>query len=103
MKGEVRSQFCHVIDIAPTVLEAVDPGADDQQRAAGAIQGASMLYAFNDAKAAERRETQHFEMFGNRGIYHKGWTAVTWHGVPWIGAYKRHSMRMSGSDDTNTD
>jgi hypothetical protein len=48
-----------------------------------------MLYAFNDAKAAERRETQYFEMFCNRGIYHKGWTAVTRHGVPWVGSYKR--------------
>jgi arylsulfatase len=42
-----------------------------------------MLYAFNDAKAAERHETQYFEMFGNRGIYHKGWTAVTKHRTPW--------------------
>ena len=48
-----------------------------------------MLYAFNDAKAADRHETQYFEMFCNRGIYHKGWTAVTRHGVPWVGAYKR--------------
>ena len=53
------------------------------------IEGVSMLYAFNDAKAAERHETQYFEMFCNRGIYHKGWTAVTRHGVPWVGAYKR--------------
>ena len=52
-----------------------------------------MLYAFNDAKAAERHETQYFEMFCNRGIYHKGWTAVTRHGVPWIGAYKRGVRR----------
>ena len=43
-----------------------------------------MLYSFNDAKAAERHETQYFEMFGNRGIYHKGWTAVTKHGTPWV-------------------
>lgn len=43
-----------------------------------------MLYSFNDAKAPERHETQYFEMFGNRGIYHKGWTAVTKHGTPWI-------------------
>jgi arylsulfatase len=43
-----------------------------------------MLYTFNDAKAAERHETQYFEMFGNRGIYHKGWTAVTRHKTPWI-------------------
>ncbi len=43
-----------------------------------------MLYSFNDAKAAEQHETQYFEMFGNRGIYHKGWTAVTKHGTPWV-------------------
>jgi hypothetical protein len=43
-----------------------------------------MLYSFNDAKAGERHETQYFEMFGNRGIYHKGWTAVTRHKTPWI-------------------
>ena len=48
------------------------------------IEGVSMLYSFNDAAAAERHETQYFEMFGNRGIYHKGWTAVTRHKTPWI-------------------
>ena len=48
------------------------------------IDGVSMLYSFNDAKAAERHETQYFEMFGNRGIYHKGWTAVTRHKTPWL-------------------
>jgi arylsulfatase len=48
------------------------------------IEGVSMLYSFNDSKAAERHETQYFEMFGNRGIYHKGWTAVTRHSIPWI-------------------
>jgi arylsulfatase len=47
------------------------------------IEGVSMLYSFNDAKAAEQHETQYFEMFGNRGIYHKGWTAVTKHRTPW--------------------
>ena len=63
-----------------------------------------MLYAFNDAKAAERRETQYFEMFCNRGIYHKGWTAVTRHGVPWIGAYKRaFDDDVWELYDTNTD
>jgi hypothetical protein len=43
-----------------------------------------MLYSFNEPKAAERHETQYFEMFGNRGIYHKGWTAVTRHKTPWV-------------------
>jgi arylsulfatase len=68
------------------------------------FEGASMLYAFNDAKAAERRETQYFEMFGNRGIYHQGWTAVTRHGVPWLGAYKRtFDEDVWELYDTNTD
>jgi arylsulfatase len=85
-KGEIRSQFHHVIDVAPTILEAAgipEPVSVDgiQQ---DPIEGVSMLYAFNDAKAPERHETQYFEMFGNRGIYHKGWTAVTKHVTPWI-------------------
>ena len=63
-----------------------------------------MLYTFNDAKAAERRETQYFEMFCNRGIYHKGWTAVTRHGVPWLGSYKRtFDEDVWELYDTNTD
>ncbi len=85
-KGEIRSQFSHVIDVAPTILEAAglpEPiSVDGRQQ--DPIEGTSMLYAFNDAKAAERHETQYFEMFGNRGIYHKGWTAVTKHSTPWI-------------------
>jgi arylsulfatase A-like enzyme len=84
-KGELRAQFHHVIDLAPTILEAAglpEPTFVNgiQQRP---IEGVSMLYSFNDAKAAERHETQYFEMFGNRGIYHKGWTAVTKHRTPW--------------------
>jgi arylsulfatase A-like enzyme len=85
-KGEQRTQFHHIIDVAPTILEAAglpQPLSVDgvQQKP---IEGVSMLYSFNDAKAAERRETQYFEMFGNRGIYHKGWTAVTRHKTPWL-------------------
>ncbi|RWQ37526.1 MAG: arylsulfatase [Mesorhizobium sp.] len=85
-KGEVRSQFHHVIDVAPTILEAAGlphpTFVEGVQQAP--IEGVSMVYSMNDAKAAERRETQYFEMFGNRGIYHKGWTAVTRHKTPWI-------------------
>jgi arylsulfatase len=85
-KGEIRTQFHHVIDIAPTILDAA--GLPEPIMVEGVqqmpIQGVSMRYTFDDAKAAERRETQYFEMFGNRGIYHKGWTAVTRHKTPWL-------------------
>jgi arylsulfatase len=84
-KGEMRDQFHHVIDVAPTLLEAA--GLPEPISVEGVqqtpMEGVSMAYTFDDAKAAERRETQYFEMFGNRGIYHKGWTAVTRHGIPW--------------------
>jgi arylsulfatase len=85
-QGEIRSQFHHVIDVAPTVLEAAGlpqpttvHGVDQRP-----MEGVSMRYAFDDAGAAERRETQYFEMFCNRGIYDKGWTAVTRHSIPWV-------------------
>jgi arylsulfatase A-like enzyme len=85
-RGEIRSQFHHVIDVAPTLLEVA--GLPEPISVEGVhqkpIEGVSMLYSFNDAKAGERHETQYFEMFGNRGIYHKGWTAVTRHKTPWI-------------------
>ena len=85
-KGEVRTQFHHVIDIAATVLDAA--GLPEPTFVHGVQQmplhGVSMAYSFDDAAAAERRETQYFEMFCNRGIYHKGWTAVTRHSTPWV-------------------
>jgi arylsulfatase A-like enzyme len=85
-KGEVRPQFHHVIDVSPTVLEAA--GLPEPTSVHGVeqrpIEGVSMRYAFDDAGAAERRETQYFEMFCNRGIYHRGWTAVTRHSIPWV-------------------
>jgi arylsulfatase A-like enzyme len=86
VRGEMRTQFHHVIDVAPTILEVAgvpQPIAVDGVQQAP-IEGLSMRYSFDDAKAAERRETQYFEMFGNRGIYHKGWTAVTRHKTPWM-------------------
>ena len=85
-KGEVRNQFCHCIDVAPTILEAA--GIPEPVSVDGItqdpIEGVSMRFAFDDAKAPERHETQYFEIMGNRGIYHKGWTAVTKHYTPWI-------------------
>jgi arylsulfatase len=85
-RGEIRSQFHHVIDVAPTVLDAAglpEPAVVDgvEQRP---IEGVSMRYAFPDAGAVERRGTQYFEMFCNRGIYHEGWAAVTRHSTPWV-------------------
>ena len=84
--GGVRSQFTHVTDIAPTVLEAANlpfPKSVD-----GTVQrpfdGTSMLYTFDNAGAPETHTTQYFEMFGNRGIYHDGWVAATRHSIPWL-------------------
>jgi arylsulfatase len=83
--GEVRTQFHHVIDVAPTVLELA--GLPHPTFVNGVqqkpMEGVSMAYSFDDPHAPERHETQYFEMFGNRGIYHKGWTAVTKHRTPW--------------------
>jgi arylsulfatase len=84
-KAEVRHQFSHVIDVAPTILEAA--GLPEPVVVHGITQvpmeGTSMLYSFDDAGAPERHTTQYFEMFCNRGIYHEGWSAVTKHRVPW--------------------
>jgi arylsulfatase len=84
-KGEIRSQFCHVIDVAPTVLAVA--GLPEPMFVNGVMQkpfeGVSMAYSFDDAKAEERHQTQYFEMMGNRGIYHQGWTAVTRRRIPW--------------------
>ncbi|MEM9352099.1 MAG: arylsulfatase [Planctomycetota bacterium] len=84
-EGGLRSQWHHVIDVVPTILEAAglpEPRVVDgvPQRP---IEGVSMLYSFNDADAADRHTTQYFEMFGNRGVYQNGWFAGTVHVKPW--------------------
>jgi len=84
--GEVRSQFTHVIDVAPTILEAAglpEPAMVNGVQQAP-IEGTSMVYAFNQVDAPERHDLQYFEMFGNRGLYHRGWSAVTKHKTPWV-------------------
>lgn len=85
-RGEVRHQFHHVIDIAPTILEAV--GVEFPTTFNGVaqkpIEGVSMLYSFNEANAPDRRTTQYFEMLGNQGIYHDGWMASAIRGQPWL-------------------
>jgi arylsulfatase len=84
-KNEIRTQFTHVIDIAPTVLEVA--GLPEPKVVNGVpqipIEGTSMAYTFNNADAAEQHTIQYFEMFGNRALYHNGWYARTIHRAPW--------------------
>ena len=100
-KDGIRNQFCHVIDVAPTILEAA--GIPEPTIVNSVMQspmeGKSMLYSFNDAKTPERHEVQYFEMFGNRGIYYKGWSAVTKHRTPWVDRRQRSrlSIRITGN------
>jgi len=87
-KGEIRNQFHHIIDIAPTILEAT--GVSFKEHLDGVEQrpmdGTSMVYSFNDADAPDQHTQQYFELFGNRAMYKDGWKAVTIHGnrMPWI-------------------
>ena len=84
-KNEIRTQFSHVIDIAPTILELT--GLPEPKVVNGVpqtpIEGTSLAYSFNDAKAAERHNIQYFEMFGNRALYNNGWYARTIHRAAW--------------------
>jgi arylsulfatase len=93
-KNEVRTQFGHVIDVAPTVLQAI--GLPEPKVVNGTpqipMEGTSLVYSFDDAKAKERHTTQYFEIAGNRAIYHDGWFARTIHRAPW--EYKpRHELK----------
>jgi len=84
-KGEVRSQFHHVIDVAKTILDVA--GLPEPEFVNGTqqapLEGASMAESFNNAGAPENHQVQYFEIMGNRGIYFQGWTACTRHRVPW--------------------
>lgn len=84
-KGEIRSQFTHVVDIAPTVFEVCKVPAPKTVNgiAQDPIEGTSMVYSFDNANAKERHTTQYFEMFGNRAIYKDGWYARTIHRPAW--------------------
>ena len=94
-KGEVRSQFHHLVDVAPTVLEAAK--IPQPKTVNGVTQrpmdGVSMLYSADAPKAADKRTTQYFEMFGNRGIYHEGWVACTRHSIPWVMGVKLPAVK----------
>ena len=92
-KGEVRSQFEHVTDMAPTVLEAAgipEPITVDGVKQTP-MEGVSMMYTFDDPKSTGRHKTQYFEIAGNRAIYSDGWVAATVHKAPWE-AQPRHKL-----------
>lgn len=96
-KNEIRSQFTHAIDVAPTILEAV--GVPEPTVVNGVTQipmeGTSLMYSFNQADAEDRHVTQYFEMYGNRAIYDHGWFARAIHRAPWD-----HEPRHSLQEDT---
>lgn len=84
-KGEIRTQFSHVIDIAPTIYEISGIPAPNEVNGItqDPIEGTSLAYSFHDANATEKHKVQYFEMFGNRGVYNEGWLARTTHRAPW--------------------
>ncbi len=84
-QDELRTQFHHVIDVAPTILEAANIPMPKYVNGFKQVpmEGTSMIYSFDNPKAKERHTTQYFEIFGNRGIYNNGWFARTIHAIPW--------------------
>jgi arylsulfatase len=82
-KGEIRTQYCHAIDMVPTVLDALglEPPLSIKGVTQSPIEGVSFAHTFDGAKATSNRHTQYFEMMGHRSIYHEGWRAV----CPWPG------------------
>lgn len=96
--GEIRSQFGHVNDIMPTILDAAGISAPEQVRGVPQkpLNGISLRYSFNAPEAPERHETQYFEVFGHRSIYHKGWMASAFHNrYPW----EAYSLRQKSLEE----
>lgn len=89
--GKVRSQFGHVTDIVPTILEATNIPAPKTVDGIEQLpmHGKSLLYTFNEPDAAEKHTSQYFEMFANRGYYKDGWFARVLHRKPWSGTPER--------------
>ncbi len=96
-KGELRSQFHHVIDVVPTILEAAKITEPKVVKgvAQKPIEGVSMLYSFDNSAAPDRRTTQYFELFTNRAIYHDGWVACSKYGLPWVAAGRDDSFMQA--------
>jgi arylsulfatase len=104
-KGGIRNQFHHVIDIAPTILEAAGIQAPDTLNgvAQKPIEGVSMVYSFNDAKAADRRKSQIFELASNRGMYQNGWMASSIAYLPWAASRTGYDPNKSKWELYNID
>jgi arylsulfatase len=106
-RNGIRTQFGHVIDVAPTILEAV--GLPEPKVVNGTpqipMEGTSLAYTFEDAKAKERHTTQYFEVAGNRAIYQDGWLARTIHRAPWEAKPRRSLQDNSAWElyDTRSD
>jgi arylsulfatase len=82
-KGEKRRQYCHAIDLVPTVLEVLDLDPPEKIDGTGQspIEGTGFAYTFENGESEDRHLTQYYEMAGCRAIYHKGWKAVAWHQI----------------------
>ncbi|MGV7216696.1 arylsulfatase [Bradyrhizobium sp. UFLA05-112] len=94
-KSEIRTQYCHAIDMVPTVLDAlgIEPPVQIRGVTQSPLQGFSLTSSFDDANAAPLHFTQYFEMFGHRSLYHDGWRAV----CPWPGTSFTESGRTFGA------
>jgi arylsulfatase A-like enzyme len=93
--GEVRTQYAHLIDMVPTVLDVlgIEPPGAIRGVAQSPIQGVSFAHTFGDSDAETKHHTQYFEMFGHRSIYHDGWRAV----CPWPGPSFAEAAQQWGS------
>lgn len=98
-KGEVRTQFCHGIDMVPTVLDClgVEPPATIRGVTQAPIEGFSLKNTFDDSGATGLHQTQYYEMFGHRSLYHAGWRAV----CPWPGTSFVESGGAFGDEITH--
>jgi arylsulfatase len=106
VKGEIRTQYTHAIDMVPTVLEML--GLEPPQAIKGVtqspIEGVSFAHTFEQAEASGKRQTQYFEMMGHRSIYHDGWRAVCpWPGQSFAEAGQGFGMPISAEKLTELD